>query len=67
MKLPITENLKHKELAKYLKTKESEQDFMECLAKGKNWNDYLKEKGLLKEVTSYVEVPMPEIYPLRNK
>lgn len=67
MKLPITENLKYKELAKYLKTKESEQDFMECLAKGENWDDYLKEKGLLEEVTSYVEVPMPEIYPLHKQ
>lgn len=66
MKLPITENKKYKELAEYLKTKESEQDFIQCLASGKNWDDYLKEKGLLEEVTTYVEVPMPEMYPLNK-
>lgn len=67
MKLPITENKKHKELAEYLKTKESEQDFIQCLAIGKDWNSFLKEKGLLEEVTTYIDVPMPEIYSLNNK
>ena len=47
MKFKVKENVRYKELAEYLKTKESEQDFLTCLASGKDWNSFLEEKGLL--------------------
>ena len=67
MKIPITKNKKYKELAEYLKTKESGQAFIQCLASDKDWDDFLKEKGVLEEVTTYVEFKMPEIYKSNEK
>lgn len=67
MKLPITVNKKHKELSEYLSTKESVEDFKNCLAINGNWHAWLKQKGLLEEETEYINIEFPELKSLLNK
>ena len=67
MKVPVTENIKYKELAEYLQTEESLKDFLYCTANNIEWNCFLKEKGLLVEKTTYVEIPDFQLHPLNEK
>lgn len=64
MKYKIKVNAKEKELREYLRTEESMKDFAYCLANEINWDTFLKEKGLIKEETEYINIELSELKSL---